>query len=82
MRRPSVVMDLRDLTVFVTDDDSGAPVLQLTDGVEMVSLEPGLPGASVPALLGAERLLTAVQQLVADLRREAVERAVAQGVPT
>jgi hypothetical protein len=73
-RHPTVVMDFRDPVALVVDDEHGHPALQLTDGVAMVSLEPG-PGPTVAALLGAERLLTEVQRVVDELRAEISQRA-------
>jgi hypothetical protein len=83
VKHPDVTLDLPGLIAYVAAGDDGLPVLQLTNGRTLVTLRSDVP--DVPALLGAERALTAalqlageLQALVVDLRTEAVD----QGVPT
>jgi hypothetical protein len=69
-----LVLDLRDLTPIVTDNDDGDLVLQVVDGVSLVEFSAGSTGCVEQAILGAQRLATAATRMADELRKEAGQR--------
>lgn len=70
------MIDLRELVAYLVDDDQGRPMLRIGDsagGAVQVRCGPVGQGVTMHDVLGAQRLLTAVQQFVDEVQQEAAE---------